>query len=77
MTEKQYPPTGGGVGALSDLTIDVDKDWQGYSITNLGQVSVGDIEMANEWKLTEHPDHGVVLKSPEGRIFKLIMEELK
>jgi len=77
MTEKQYPPTGGGVGALSGLTIDVDKDWGGYSITNLGQVSVGDIEMANEWRLTEHPEHGVILLSPDGKGFKLVKKELE
>jgi len=76
MTERSYPPRG-GVGSLSKLTIDTDKNWQGYNITNLGQISVGDIEMSNDWKLTEHPDHGVVLKSPKGKIFKLIKEELK
>jgi len=77
MTEKQYPPTGGGVDTLSGLTIDVDKDWGGYSITNLGQVSVGDIEMANDWKLTEHPEHGVILLSPDGKGFKLVKKELR
>jgi len=144
----------GGVKTLSDLEIDTDKDWKGYSILNFvadlgddqkiflgadddyslrydsaddtfyvrdevnateveipknvamniaghaarhdaggadelfdqslnttdnvqfAQVSVADIVMDNDWRLTEHPDYGIVLKSPEGRVFKLIVEEL-
>jgi len=149
--------TGGaaGVTTLSDLEIDTDKDWKGYSILNFvadlgddqkiflgadddysirydsaddtfyirdevnateieiprnvamniaahaarhdaggadelfdqslnttdnvqfAQVSVADLVMDNDWGFTEHSDHGVVLKSPEGRVFKLIVEELK
>jgi len=144
-----------GVTTLSDLEIDVDKDWKGYSILNFvadlgddqkiylgadddysirydstddtfyirdeinateveipknvamsvaahatrhesggadelfdqnlnttdnvqfAQVTVADLVMNNDWRFMEHSDYGVVLKSPEGRIFKLKMEELK
>jgi len=31
-----YPPQGVGIRRLSDLLIDISKNWQGYNITNLG-----------------------------------------
>jgi len=65
-----------GIRTLSGLQIDTDKDWKGYNIINLGKVSVGDIEMSNEWKLTEHPEHGVILLSPDGEGFKFKKEEV-
>jgi len=94
--------TGGaaGVTTLSDLQIDVDKDWKAHGIYNLGDltpkvdgaynlassayqfnavysrnVTVGDIRMGNEWKITEHPEYGVALESPEGVIHRIELEE--
>ena len=61
----------GGADALFDQSLNTTNNVQ------FGQVTVADLVMDNDWRFTEHPDHGVVLKSPEGRIFKLIVEELK
>ena len=40
-----FPPQGGGgVRALSQLIIDIDKDWGGYKIKNVGTpVDTGDV----------------------------------
>jgi len=41
-----YPTNGGaGVGSLSDLSIDVNKDWEGYNITNLGTLEFGSVDV--------------------------------
>jgi len=61
----------GGADELFDQNLNTTDNVQ------FAQVSVADLVMDNDWRFTEHPDHGVVLKSPEGRIFKLIVEELK
>jgi len=61
----------GGADELFDQNLNTTNDVQ------FSQVTVADLVMDNDWRFTEHPDHGVVLKSPEGRIFKLIVEELK
>jgi len=61
----------GGADELFDQSLNTTDNVQ------FAQVSVADIVMDNDWRLTEHPDYGIVLKSPEGRIFKLIVEELK
>jgi len=60
----------GGADELFDQNLNTTDNVQ------FAQVSVADLVMDNDWRFTEHPDHGVVLKSPEGRIFKLIVEEL-
>jgi hypothetical protein len=39
---------GGGPSKLSLLEIDTDKDWQGYDITNLGEIQVNDLVTAGE-----------------------------
>jgi len=61
----------GGADELYDQSLNTTDNVQ------FAQVTVADLVMENDWRFTEHPDHGVVLKSPEGRIFKLIVEELK
>lgn len=56
-------------GVLSRLKIDADKDWGGKSITNMTQISVGDVVFANDWRLTEVPC-GIALVDEKGNIIR-------
>ena len=88
---KYYDGTGwrtaGGVSKLSELEIDVDKDWGGHSITNLNElhcttvyasslVRVGDLEFRNGYRITEDERYGIILISPEGKKYRLKLEEV-
>ena len=54
---------------LSDLVIDANKDWGGKSISNITQLSVGDIVFANNWRLTE-TENGIALLDEKGNIIR-------
>jgi len=44
-TKKYVDDNAGGAGSLSELTIDANKNWGGYNITNIGLLDVvGDVE---------------------------------
>ncbi|MBA7507344.1 hypothetical protein ES706_06063 [subsurface metagenome] len=58
-----------GVTRLSELEIDADKDWGGKSITNMTQISIGDVVFANNWRLTEVLD-GIALLDEKGKIIR-------
>ena len=40
------------------------------------KVKVGDLEFENKWKFTEHPKYGIVLVSPKGKKYRLVLEEI-
>ncbi|GAI92329.1 unnamed protein product, partial [marine sediment metagenome] len=54
---------------LSDLVIDVDKNWNAKSISNMTQISVGDILFANGWRLTE-TENGIALVDDKEQIIR-------
>ncbi len=58
-----------GIRALSSLFIDANKDWNAKSISNITQISVGDIVFANNWRLTETED-GIALLDEKGNIIR-------
>lgn len=58
-----------GLTKLSQLIIDADKDWNGKSVTNMNQISVGDVVFANNWRLTETKD-GIALLDDKGNIVR-------
>lgn len=66
MVNGMYAVINGKVGGvLSRLKIDVDKDWKGKSISNMTQISVGDVVFANNWRLTE-VENGIALVDERG-----------
>ena len=56
-------------GVLSRLKIDADKDWGGKSISNITQISVGDVVFANNWRFTE-TETGIALLDEKGNIVR-------
>lgn len=58
-----------GITKLSELIIDADKDWGGKSISNMTQISVGDVVFANNWRLTEI-ENGIALIDEKGNIIR-------
>lgn len=58
---------GEGVTALSELNIDADKDWNGKKVSNIAELSVGDIVFANKWRLTE-VENGIAIVDDKGNI---------
>jgi hypothetical protein len=61
-----YPPQGGGIRKLSELAIDIDKNWLGYRIKNLGSpVDAGDavrktdLDSHRTASPIDHPDGSV------------------
>lgn len=70
MVNGMYAVINGKIGGvLSRLKIDVDKDWGGKSISNMTQISVGDVVFANGWRLTEVLD-GIALLDEKGNIVR-------
>jgi len=59
-----------------------DLDLGGKNISNVGslsvsnQITVGDLTFKNGWRFTEDPEHGLVLISPEGKKYRLKLEEV-
>jgi hypothetical protein len=68
---------GVGVTKLSELEIDADKDWNAKKITNLSELSVGDISMKYGWRIYEAPNGIYLNNSISGEIFKIKMERVK
>lgn len=66
-----YPPQGDGMSAwrLSGLMIDVDKDWNAKKISNVAQLSIGDLVFANNWRLTEI-QKGIALMDDQGNLIR-------
>ena len=60
-----------------------DLDLGGKSILNVGDItvintiSVGDVVFRNGWVLTEDDEHGLILISPEGRKYRMVLEEVR
>lgn len=48
-----------------------------WALVRAVTVTTGDLVFENDWRITEHPDYGVVLKSPDGRLFKFVLEEVE
>ena len=78
---------GFGISKLSELDIDTDKDWNNHSITNVNEihctslyasnlVQAGDLAFKNGWRFTEDDKYGIVLISPEGKKYRLKLEEV-
>jgi len=59
----------GGVRKVSDLQIDGDKNWNAKKISNIAEISVGDVVFANNWRLTE-VEKGIALVDDKGRIVR-------
>jgi len=60
----------GGADELFDQSLNTTDDVQFSSVT------VGDLTMENGWRFTEDDENGVILKSPEGKKFKMKLEEM-
>jgi hypothetical protein len=60
----EFPPP-----TLSQLIIDTDKDWNAKKISNLSEISVGDIVFANGWRFTE-VENGIALVDERGNIIR-------
>jgi len=58
-----------GVTKLSQIEIDADKDWNAKKISNVAEISVGDIVFANNWRLTEI-EGGIALVDDNGAIIR-------
>lgn len=56
-------------GVLSRIDIDADKDWAGKKISNVAEVSIGDLVFANSWRLTE-VENGIALVDDKGSIVR-------
>lgn len=70
MVNGMYAVINGRIGGvLSRLKIDADKDWSGKSISNMTQISVGDVVFANNWRLTE-TENGIALLDEKGNIVR-------
>ena len=54
---------------LSLLEIDADKDWNAKKISNVAEISVGDVVFANNWRLTE-VENGIALVDEKGNIIR-------
>ncbi|MBA7635415.1 hypothetical protein ES703_43019 [subsurface metagenome] len=54
---------------LSKTKIDTDKDWNGKKISNIAEVSVGDVVFANNWRFTE-TENGIALLDEKGNIIR-------
>lgn len=72
-----YPPQG---KALSSLVIDVDKDWNGKSITNMDMVSVtqgnfGHLLFGNDYYLAELEDGGIALCRDDNTVLLILDSE--
>ena len=39
------------------------------------QVTIGDLVMKNGYRFTEHKKYGIVLKSPEGKTYRMLLKE--
>jgi len=68
-----YPPEA-HTHTKSDIT-DFAHDHSGDTL-NPAAINVGDIGFKNGWKLTEDDEHGLVLVSPEGRKYALMLKPL-
>ena len=70
MVNGMYAAINGRVGGvLSRLKIDADKDWGGKNISNMNQISLGDVVFANNWRLTE-VENGIALIDDKGNIVR-------
>ena len=76
------------VTPASNNAYDLGKDtlrWRNGYINNIyannvyasSLVRVGDIELANGWKITEDDKYGIVLLSPNGKKYRFKLEEVK
>jgi len=63
----RYPKA--GITKLSELEIDIDKDWNSKKISNIAEVSIGDVVFANNWRLTEI-ENGIALVDNWGNIIR-------
>ena len=54
---------------LSLLEIDTDKDWNAKKISNIAEISVGDVVFANDWRLTE-VENGIALVDNKGNVVR-------
>ena len=77
--------TSGTPGAANKFVTDADPrntnartptshDHAGETL-NPNVVNVGDINFKNGWSITEHPRHGLVLISPKGKSYRLVLKE--
>lgn len=56
-------------GVLSRIDIDTDKNWNAKKISNIAEVSIGDVVFANNWRLTEI-ENGIALVDEKGNIIR-------
>jgi len=40
-------------------------------------ISVGDIKLSNGWKIVEDNEYGLILVSPRGKRYRILLEEIK
>jgi len=65
----------GGITPKVDGAYNLANSTYQFNAVYSRNVTVGDIRMGNEWKITEHPEYGIALESPEGVIHKIELEE--
>jgi len=65
-----------GAVTLQKVTF-TDQELKTTSYVRFAQVTVGDLIFANGWRITEDPEHGLVLQLPDGREYKFKLEPIQ
>ena len=65
-----------GAVTLEKVTF-TDQELKTTSYVRFAQVMVGDLVFANGWRITEDPEHGLVLQLPDGREYKFNLEPIQ
>jgi len=67
--------TTGQISVAADGAYNLASSAYQFNAVYSRNVTVGDIRMGNEWKITEHPEYGIALESPEGVIHRIELKE--
>ena len=54
---------------------DIDQSLLTTANVTFAQVTIGDLVMKNGYRFTEHKKYGIVLKSPEGKTYRMQVKE--
>jgi len=62
---------------VSPVTTAPNAHLVGGDLTVVGAILAADIIFKNNWKLTEDDIYGIILTSPSGKKYRLILEEIR
>ena len=60
-----------------DNQTDLGSNTHRWKLVRAVTVTAGDMKLENGWGFTEHPEHGIVVKAPSGKIYKMNLEEIE